>query len=241
MSTSPGEARPNGVAIVAGASRGIGAATAHRLAAEGYAVVVNCAHDHGPADVTVDSILAGRGAAVTIRADVADELDVERLFAETVEAFGHVDVVVQAVVGHLFVGPVSNVTLDQFNGMCQTNTLATFLLNREAARHLRDGGAIVNLTSSLVGRPVPPYGAHTASQAGTDVFTRVLAVELAERGITVNAIALDVDGPCQPELVADRVAFLVGAEGHRTTGRVLSVHDPAWAMTGLLNGDGSGH
>jgi 3-oxoacyl-[acyl-carrier protein] reductase len=229
------------VAIIAGASRGIGAATARRLAGDGFAVVVNCAHDHQAADGTVDGILARHGAAVTVRADVADELDVQRLFAETVEAFGGVDVVVQAVIGQLPDGALSEVTLDQFDRLVQINTLSTFLLDREAARVMRDGGSIVNMTSSLVAGARPGHGAYTASQAATNVLTEVLAVELSARRVTVNALALDAGGICHPELVAERVAFLVSPAGRKTTGRVLALDDPAWELEGRLNGDGIGH
>jgi 3-oxoacyl-[acyl-carrier protein] reductase len=214
------------VAIVVGASRGVGHATVLRLAAQGYAVVVCYAHDQGAADSTVDAILAANGAAVAVRADAADELDVERLFAETNDVFGGVDVVVLAVIGDISRGPVSNLELADFDALWRTNGRATFIVNREAARHLRDGGSIVNLTSSIVGRPLPGYGGYTATKVAADVLTRVLALDLNSRGITVNAVTLDVEGECEPDRFADIVAHLLSDEGRSVTGRVIRV-DPS--------------
>jgi 3-oxoacyl-[acyl-carrier protein] reductase len=209
------------VAIVTGGSRGIGRATIHRLAARGYAVVVNYLHDQQAAESTVEQVLAGHGAAVAVRADAADELDVERLFAETIEAFGGVDVVVHAVGGRIPATSVAEVDLDEFEALWRINTRAALIVNREAARRLRNGGAIVNLSSSVIGVAVPNHGVWAATTAATNVLTRVLAVELRERDITVNAISLAVDRPCAPTRIADIVVYLVSDEGHDFTGHVI--------------------
>jgi 3-oxoacyl-[acyl-carrier protein] reductase len=171
----------NRVAIVTGGSRGVGRATADRLTAGGYAVVVNYLHNQRAAESAVEAMLASQGDVMAVRADVADELDVQRLFAETMTGFGGVDVVVHAVSGR-----------------------AAGLVNREAARHLRDGGAIVSLSSAAKGLPR-------------------LAVELRERDITVNAVSLLPGQRCVPERVADVIAYLVSRQGHRFTGQVLMV------------------
>ena len=105
------------VAVVTGGSRGIGAETVERLAGLGYAVVVDYAHDQRAAESTVEAILAGRGSAVAVRADIADELDVERLFAETIQTFGAIDAVVHTVRGRLITKTVSGVSLDEFDAL----------------------------------------------------------------------------------------------------------------------------
>ena len=213
------------VAIVTGGSRGVGRAAIRLLAARGYAVVVNYLHNQRAAESTVEAILAGKGAAVAVRADVADDLDVQRLFAETIAAFGGIDVVVHAVGSPVTTAPVAEVDLDVFDALVRISARATFIVNREAARHLRNGGAIVNLTSPADSLALTAYGLYAATKAVTDVLTRALAVELRERGITVNALCIDLGTPCAPNRVADVVAFLLSDHGHRITGHVLQVSD----------------
>jgi 3-oxoacyl-[acyl-carrier protein] reductase len=214
------------VAIVTGGSRGIGRAVVAVLASRGYAVVVNYLHDRGSADSTIEAILADNALAVAVRADVADDLDVERLFAETIEAFGGVDVVVHAARGRFSATTlVADSDPVEFEALCRINTWATFLVNREAARVLRDGGSIVNLTSSAVDSAVPTYGVDAATSAGVEALTRVLALELHERDITVNAVSLAVDTPCVPAEVAELVGYLIGDDGHGLTGGVLGLDD----------------
>jgi 3-oxoacyl-[acyl-carrier protein] reductase len=225
MTTPLDRAAAGRVAIVTGGSRGIGRATIHRLAAQGYAVVVNYLHDQRAAEWTVERVLAGYGAAVAVRADVADDLDVERLFAETIEAFGGVDVVLHAVGGRAAPTPVTEIELHEFDALCRINTRTALIVNREAARRLRRGGAIVNLSASAVRSALPTYGACAATKAATDVLTRVLALELVPRDITVNAVALEVDKPCAPGRIADVVAYLLSDEGHRITGHVIRVDE----------------
>jgi 3-oxoacyl-[acyl-carrier protein] reductase len=213
------------VAIVTGGSRGVGRAAIHLLAACGYAVVVNYLHDQRAAESTVEAILTDKGAAVAVRADVADDLDVQRLFAETIAAFGGIDAVVHAVGSPVTTAPVAEVDIDVFDALVRISTRATFIVNREAARHLRNGGAIVNLTSSADSLSLTAYGLYTATKAATGVLTRALAIELRERDITVNAVLLEVDTPCAPNRVADVVAYLLSDHGHHLTGHVLRVDD----------------
>jgi 3-oxoacyl-[acyl-carrier protein] reductase len=216
------------VAIVTGGSRGVGRATLRLLAARGYAVVVNYLHRQRAAESTVEAILANNGDAVAIRADVADDLDVKRLFAETVAAFGGIDVVVHAAGRRIAAAGVTEVDLDEFEALVRINTRATFVVNREAARHLRNGGAIVNLSSSADGSSLRTHGLYAATKAITDVLTRALALELRERNITVNAVSVEVDMPCAPNRVADVIAYLLSEHGHGLTGQVLRVGDPGW-------------
>jgi 3-oxoacyl-[acyl-carrier protein] reductase len=219
------------VAIVTGGSRGVGRATIRLLAARGYAVVVNYLHDRRAAESTVEAILAGHSDAVAVRADVADDLDVQRLFAETIAVFGGIDVVVHTVGGPVIATLAAEVDLEELDALVRINTRATFVVNREAARRLRNGGAIVNLTSSASGSSRPAYGLYAATKAATDVLTRTLALELRERDITVNAVSLEAGMPCAPNRVADVVAYLLTDHGHRLTGHVLRIDDPGTART----------
>ena len=214
------------VAIVTGGSRGVGRAAARRLAACGYAVAVSYLHGQRAAESTVDAILANNGDAVAIRADIADDLDVQRLFAETIAAFGGIDVVVHAAGSRITAIWGNRGGLDEFDALMRINTRATFVVNQEAARHLRNGGAIVNLSSSAGGSSLRTHGLYAATKAPTDVLTRALALELRERNITVNAVSLEAGTPCAPNQVADVIAYLLSDHGHRLTGQVLRVGDP---------------
>jgi 3-oxoacyl-[acyl-carrier protein] reductase len=219
VATHPDEETSTGrVAIVTGGSRGIGREVAHKLARRGYAVVVDYAGDQGAADAAVEEVLAANGTALAIRADVADELDAERLITETIEAFGGVDVLVHAA-GQMILGPVVDYDLDAFDALQRTNARGTFVVNQQASRRLRDGGAIVNFSSSAVGLPYAGYAAYAASKGAVEAITRVLAVELRGRDITVNAVA---PGPEHrgPD-IADVVAFLVSEAGHWVNGQVI--------------------
>jgi 3-oxoacyl-[acyl-carrier protein] reductase len=226
MTTALNRSPAGRVAVVTGGSRGVGGATVRRLAAVGYAVVVDYLHDQRAAESAVEEILANNGNAVAIRADIADDLDVTRLFAETIAAFGGIDVVVHAAGSRITASEITEVGLDEFDALMRTNTRATFVVNREAARHLRDGGAIVNLSSSAGGSSLRTHGLYAATKAPADVLTRALAVELHERDITVNAVSLEAGRPCAPDQVADVIAYLLSDQGHRITGHVLRVGDP---------------
>jgi 3-oxoacyl-[acyl-carrier protein] reductase len=231
MVISPDGLGKGRVAIVTGGSRGMGRETVERLASLGYGVVVNYVHDQRAAESTVDAVLESRGAAVAIRADVSDVLDVERLFDQTIETFGAVDAVVHAVRGHVAPAPLTEVAFDDFDEMCRTNLRAAFVVNRMAARQLRNGGAIVNLFSSVDASALPRYGGYATTTAAVDALTRVLALELRERDITVNGLSLEVDEPCAPSRVAEAVAYLLGDEGHGITGHVIQL-DSAGRLTG---------
>jgi 3-oxoacyl-[acyl-carrier protein] reductase len=226
MTTALNGSAAGRVAIVTGGSRGVGGATVRRLAARGYAVVVNYLHDQRAAELTVEAILAGNSDALAVRADVADDLDVQRLFAETIAAFDGIDVVVHAAGRRITAAPVTEVDLDEFDALMRINTRATFVVNREAARRLRNGGAIVNLSSSAEDSSLRTHGLYAATKAITDALTRALALELRERDITVNAVSLAADKPCAPNRVADVIAYLLSDQGQRLTGQVLRVGDP---------------
>jgi 3-oxoacyl-[acyl-carrier protein] reductase len=213
--------RAERVAVVTGGSRGVGRATIHRLAARGYAVVVNYLHDRWAAESIVDLVLAAGGDAVAIRADVGDDVDVARLFAEAIDAFGGVDVVVHTVRAPATATTVADVNLDELDQLCRINLRATLLVSRQAPRDLRRGGALVNLAS-----PQPAYGIDAATRAAADILTATLAVELRHRGITVAAVALEVGRSCSPDLIAEVVAVLADDQDPTLTGHVVGVDDP---------------
>ena len=176
------------VAIVTGGSRGIGRAAAERLAADGMAVVIVYAGNTAEADKAVEEIKAAGGQAVAAQADVADEHAVAAAFDLAAETFGGVDVVVNSA-GIMPLGTVADMDLEVFDRIQRTNGRGTFVVSQQAARKLRDGGAIINISSSVVGLRFPQYGAYAMTKGGVEALTLILARELRGRDITVNAVA----------------------------------------------------
>jgi 3-oxoacyl-[acyl-carrier protein] reductase len=176
------------VAVVTGASKGIGASIAVHLAAAGAAVVVNYASSKSGADNVVNQIKTAGGRAIAVQADVANEKDVERLFAETRTTFGRLDILVNNA-GVFEFAPLENITADHFHRQFNINVLGLLLASREAAK-LFDGagGNILNI-SSVVATAAPPASAvYSATKAAVDAVTRSLAKELGPKKIRVNAI-----------------------------------------------------
>lgn len=184
------------IALVTGASRGIGAAVAKRLASDGFAVVVNYTSGGEPAEALVREIEQGGGRAAAARADVSDPAAVKRMFDAAEAAFGGVDVLVNNA-GIMLLGAVAEMEDDAFDRMVAVNLKGVFNTLREAARRLRDGGRIINTSSSVTTLLQPTYAAYAATKAGVEAFSGVLTKELRGRGITVNAIA---PGPTATEL-----------------------------------------
>jgi len=176
------------VAVVTGASKGIGAGIAKQFASEDAAVVVNYASDKQGADRLVDEISKRGGKALAIQGNVAKKTDVERLFAEADKTFGKIDIVVNNAGVYEFV-PLEEVTEQQFHRMFDTNVLGMLLATQEALKHFNpDGGSIVNI-GSLASVLTPPTGVvYNATKAAVDAITRTLAKELGPRKIRVNAI-----------------------------------------------------
>lgn len=189
----------NRVAVVTGGSRGIGRQSAERLAADGFAVVVNYAGNRTEADAAVAAITAAGGRAVAFRADVADEVSVSALFDTAERTFGGVDVVVHAA-GVMTLAPLVDTDLDALDRMHRTNIRGTFVVDQQAARRLRGGGAIINFSSSVVGLAIPGYAAYAATKGAVEAMTLILARELRGRDITVNAVA---PGPTATALFLD--------------------------------------
>ncbi|MGO4665444.1 SDR family oxidoreductase [Bosea sp. 2RAB26] len=232
------------VAIVTGASGGIGAAVAERLAKDGFTVVVNYAGNAASAEALVARIEAAGGRAVAAQADITNVEAVRRMFDSAEAAFGGVDVLINNA-GIMTLANIADSDDALFERQIAVNLKGTFNTLREAARRLRDGGRIVNFSSSVVGLLQPGYGVYAATKAAVEAMTSVLAKELRGRTITVNAIApgptatkLFLDGKPQevierlaklaplerlgqPKDIADAVAFLAGPDGAWINGQTL--------------------
>jgi 3-oxoacyl-[acyl-carrier protein] reductase len=176
------------VAVVTGASKGIGAAIAKHLAAEGASVVVNYASSKSGADKVVAEITSAGGKAVAVQGDVSKKADITRLFAETKKAFDALDVLVNNAGVYEF-GPLENVTEEHFHKQFNLNVLGLLLTTQEAVKHFTPaGGSIVNI-SSVVGRyPLPGASVYSATKAAVDAFTKSLAKELGPKKIRVNSL-----------------------------------------------------
>ncbi|MDQ0996311.1 3-oxoacyl-[acyl-carrier protein] reductase [Phyllobacterium ifriqiyense] len=188
--TSDAGNQPGGTrgAVITGSSRGIGAATARRLARDGFAVTINYLTNQDLAEAVVRDIEAAGGRAIVRQGDVADPAAVKALFDANDEAFGGVDVVVNNA-GIMNVGAFAQMTDEAFDRMMATNVKGSFNVLREASRRVRDGGRIISLSSSIIKMSPPGTAAYAATKAVQEVYSSVLAKELGGRNISVNAIS----------------------------------------------------
>ena len=176
------------VAVVTGASKGIGAAIARALADEGAAVVVNYSSSKSGADHVVADIAARGGSAIAVQGDVSKRAHVERLFAEATKAFGRLDILVNNAGVYEF-GPLGDVTEELFHKHFDLNVLGLLLTTKEAVRHMGpEGGSIINIGSGASSMRPPNSAVYTGSKAAVDAITGVLAKELGPRKIRVNSI-----------------------------------------------------
>ncbi len=160
------------VALVTGASRGIGRAIAERLAKAGAAVIVNYSSNAGEAEKAVSAIKAAGGKAMAVQADVARVSEITRMFDESIKYFGKVDILVNNA-GVMFIKPVSETTEADFDRIFSINVKGTFFACREAAKRLADNGRIINLSSSTTARLLPSYGAYVATKGAVEQLTRL--------------------------------------------------------------------
>ncbi|MER6125192.1 SDR family oxidoreductase [Streptomyces sp. NPDC001795] len=221
------------VALVTGGSGGIGRAVVERLAEDGFAIGVHYARNKDKADSLVEEITVGGGRAIAVGGDVADEDAMAEAFDAVEAAFGGIDVLVNTA-GIMRLSPIADLDLDELDLVHRTNIRGTFVVDQQAARRLRGGGAIINFSTSVTRTQFPAYGAYVAGKAAVEAITLILARELRGKDITVNAVApgptatpLFLDGKDEatidnlskaaplerlgrPEDIAETVAFLAG-------------------------------
>ena len=232
------------VAIVTGASRGIGAAVAERLATDGFTVIVNYSGDAKPAAALAAKIDGSGGRALAVKADVGNAAAVQAMFDQAEKTFGGIDILINNA-GIMKLATVADSDEAMFDQQIAVNIKGSFNTMREAARRLREGGRIVNFSTSVVGTRLETYGVYAATKAAVETITAILSKELRGRNITVNAVApgpvatdLFLTGkspeliermakmnPMErlgtPEDIASVVAFLVGPDGGWINGQVL--------------------
>jgi 3-oxoacyl-[acyl-carrier protein] reductase len=235
------------VAIVTGASKGIGAAVAKTLAANGAAVVVNYASSKSGADKVVEAIAAAGGKAVAVKGDVSKAEEAKELVDAAIKAFGRLDILVNNAGVYEF-GPLEAVTEPQFHTMFDINVLGLLLVTQAAAPHLSEGGSIINIGSGVTAITPPQTVVYTASKGAVEAITGVLANEFGPRKIRVNTVSpslTETDGTHsagmlasdfeagiiaqtplgrlgQPQDIADVVAFVASDDARWVTGERIS-------------------
>ncbi|ROT45567.1 SDR family oxidoreductase [Pusillimonas sp. NJUB218] len=240
----------NAVALVTGASRGIGAAISLRLASDGYAVAVNYANSQAEAQRIVDVITSAGGRAVAIQADVSDPLAARRLFDETEHQLGSVAVLVNnAGIMPPSLPNVADTDDETFDRLFATNVKGSFNTMREAARRMSNGGRIINFSSSVIGLGLPGYAIYAATKAAIETMTNILAKELRGKNITVNAVA---PGPTATALflsgkTPEQIAHLSKMAPLERLGQpediaamiaVLAGHDASWVNGQVIRANG---
>jgi len=228
------------VAVVTGASKGIGAAIAKQLAANGAAVVVNYASSKAGADKVVGEITAAGGKAIAVQADMAKRADIERLFAETKTAFGRLDILVNNAGIYEF-APIENVTEDFFLKQFNLNVLGLLLATQAAVKSFDSaGGSIVNISSVVSTLGFPNASVYSGTKGAVDSITRSLAKELGPRGIRVNAInpgMVETEGTHSAGIAESEMRKQV--EAMTPLGRIGKPQDIAGAVVFLASSDAS--
>lgn len=228
----------NKVAVVTGASKGIGAGIAKGLAAEGAAVVVNYSSAKAGAEKVVADIVAAGGKAVAVQADVSKKADVARLYAETKQAFGNVDILVNNAGVYQF-GALADITEEEFHRQFNTNVLGLLLATQGAVNNFNDkGGSIINISSTVTRITPPGSSVYTGTKGAVDSITQVLSKELGHKNIRVNAI-----NPGIVETEGTHSAGFIGSDFHKEAekqaplGRIGQPNDIATIATFLASED----
>ena len=237
------------VAIVTGSSRGIGRGIAERLAQDGAAVVINYSGNEQEAHEVVKAIESMGGKSVAIQASLSKVEDIRRLFAETMQHFGQLDILVNNA-GTGVVGTIADLTEADYDKVFNLNVRGVLFALQEAAKHMSDGGRIVNISSTTTLHPEPGMAIYGASKAAIKLFTTVMAREVGDRNITVNTVMPGptipgIFGNMPPEVqqqaatsspfnrvgtpqdIADVVAFLVSEKARWITGQDICVNGGA--------------
>jgi 3-oxoacyl-[acyl-carrier protein] reductase len=234
------------IALVTGSSRGIGRAMAERLSRDGASVAINYVSHSDKAEEVVAAIASNGGTAISLQADVSRLNDIQRLFEQTLEHFGRLDIVVNNA-GVRISKNVTDIVEEEFDRLFAINVKGTFFSCQLAARRLSDSGRIINVSSAVTRMMLPGYSIYSASKGAVDQITRVLAKELGGRQITVNAVApgpvdtqLFRDGKTEEQIqqmaqmaalgrigkvedLADVVAFLASDDARWITGQTIHV------------------
>jgi 3-oxoacyl-[acyl-carrier protein] reductase len=184
------------VALVTGASRGMGREIAENLALHGAKVIVNYSSSSNKADEVVNEIKNKGGEAIAIRADISQVAEIEQLFQSTLEAYGQIDILVNNA-GIMITKPILNMTEEDFDKQFAINVKGTYFACQQAAKHLSENGRIINFSTSVTGQMFPTYSVYAGTKGAVEQMTRQLAKEFGRKGITINAVS---PGPVNTEL-----------------------------------------